>query len=303
MKVKVSVIIPTFKRSDYLRNAIESILNQTYENVEAIVVDDNPPDSKYRTNTMKTMERFTGNNKVKYIKNKKNLGGALARNEGIFGANGDYITFLDDDDTYLNEKVETQIEYMLNKELDLSFMDVRIHNKNNVLVDYREHDYVKSLAKEELLKSHIMHHLTPTSTYMFKKEAITKIGGFDHIEVGQEFMLMLKAIESNLRIGYIPKALVVQFLHDSERISVGQNKIDKELELFNFKKKYFKKLSYKQKKYVVFRHNAVMVVVGIRSKKYWISSRHFIKAVYTSPLNCLREIINHLRRIRKYKKY
>jgi glycosyltransferase involved in cell wall biosynthesis len=301
MKNVVSVIIPTFKRSKYLERAIESVLHQTYVNFEIIVVDDNDPNSRYRKDTEKKMEKYSDKNNVKYIKNQSNLGGALARNEGIYNASGNFITFLDDDDIYLPKKIELQLKHLLENGLDLSFTDVRFHNTNDILVDYREHNYIKNLTNEELLKQHIMHHLTPTATYMFKKESIIGIGGFDDAQMGQEFMLMLKAIERGLKIGYLPGSNVIQYIHDGERISVGQNKITKEIELYNFKKKYFKNLSFRQKQYVKFRHHAVMMVVGKRSGKLLVSFEHLIKAMFTSPLDCINEFVYHTKKIKKYK--
>ena len=137
MNAKVSVIIPTYKRSHFLQRAIDSVLNQTYKNLEIIVVDDNEPNSDFRKKTEMKMQKYADNTKVVYIKNNKNLGGALARNEGIFNATGDYITFLDDDDIYLPQKIEVQLGYMLKNDWDLSFSDVRIHNNNDILIDYR----------------------------------------------------------------------------------------------------------------------------------------------------------------------
>lgn len=300
MNKKVSVIIPTYKRSEFLQRAIDSVLSQTYSNIEIIVVDDNNPDSEHRVQTENKMQGYKGFDNILYIKNEANLGGALARNKGIMRASGDYITFLDDDDVYLPDKVFTQVKYMIDKELDLSFTDVRIHNMNDKLVDYREHYYIKDLSNKELLKQHIMHHLTPTGTYMFRKEALHKIGGFEDVKMGQEFMLMLKAIENGLSIGYIPVAHVIQYIHDGERISVGRNKIAKEIEMYDFKKKYFKYLSFRQKQYVKFRHNAVMTVVGKRSGKPGLLIKHLIMAFVASPLDCIVESVSHFRRIKKH---
>lgn len=301
MAKKVSVIIPTYKRSDFLERAIESVLNQTYKNIEIVVIDDNDPQSSYRSNTEKKMEMYSFNNQVKYIKNEKNMGGALARNEGIYKASGEFITFLDDDDIYLPEKVNTQVKFMLEKDVELSFTDVRIHNAEDVLIDYREHSYIKEMSNNELLKAHIMHHLTPTATYMFKKAAILDIGGFDNIQMGQEFMLMLKSITNGLDISYFPIANVIQYIHDEERISVGENKLKKEKELYEFKKKYFKELTGKQRRYVKFRHHAVMMIVGKRSKKKRIMLKHFMQSMVTSPADCLIEVINHIKKTNKYK--
>lgn len=301
MNKKVSVIIPTYKRSEFIQRAIDSVLNQNYPNIEVIVVDDNGIDSKYRIETEKKMEKYSKYNNVIYIRNSKNIGGALARNQGIKKASGDYITFLDDDDIYLEDKISSQVKYMIENDLDMSFTDVRIHNMKDKLIDYRQHSYVKSFENKELLKQHIMHHLTPTATYMFKKQALIDIGGFDDVQVGQEFMLMLKAIENRLKIGYLPIAKVIQYVHDGERISVGQNKIDKEIELFKFKKRYFKHLSFRQRQYVRFRHHAVMAVVGKRSHKLNVLMKHAVAALFVSPLDCILEMILHFRKIKKYR--
>lgn len=301
MDKKVSIIVPTYKRSEFLERAIDSVLNQTYSNIEVIIVDDNNPNSEYRLETEERMKKYSNHTNIIYIKNSKNLGGALARNEGIFKASGDYITFLDDDDIYLPNKISDQLEFMIENGLDMSFTDVRIHNMDDRLIDYREHNYIKSFDNEELLKQHLMHHLTPTATYMFKSEAINKIGGFDDVKMGQEFMLMLKAIQSGMTIGYIPISYVIQYIHDGERISVGQNKIKGEIELFNLKKKYFKKLNFRQKQYIRFRHHAVMMVAGKRSNMPKVVVEHFVKAIFSSPLDCILETINYVNKINKYK--
>ncbi|MFC5465585.1 glycosyltransferase family 2 protein [Lederbergia graminis] len=301
MSKKVSIIVPTYKRSDFLIRAIDSLLNQNYNNIEIVVVDDNGNNSRYRYETEQKMEKFKNNRSVIFIKNKRNMGGALARNEGISRASGDYITFLDDDDIYLPEKVSLQLEFMIKNDLDLSFTNVSIYNINNKLIDFREHPYVKDFSKQELLIKHLMHHLTPTGTYMFKKEAINKIGRFDDVQVGQEFMLMLKAIEQDLKIGYLPVSKVIQYVHPGERISVGQNKLNKEIELFNLKKKYFKYLTFRQRQYIKFRHHAVMLVVGIRSGKYYVTIEHLLKAIITSPVDCILELVKHIKKINQHK--
>ena len=301
MNYKVSIIIPTYKRSDYLIRAIESVINQNYSNIEILVIDDNDPLSEFRNATEIKMQKYSDNEKIIYLKNEKNLGGAIARNVGIHEATGDYITFLDDDDIYLPGKIDIQLNYMLDHGYELTFTDVRIHDMADRLIDYREHKYVKSFNQEELLKYHIMHHLTPTGTYMFKRDPLIKIGGFDNVSVGQEFMLMLKSIESGVKIGYIPVANVVQYVHKGERISTGQNKLNKEIELYSYKKRYFNKLTNEQKKYVKFRHYAVMAVAAKRSGNIFTSVSNLLTAFCTSPTFSLKELFLHLSKIRKNK--
>src|SRR5690554_8001037 len=101
----VSIIIPTYKQLDKLKRSIDSVLMQSYENIEIIVVDDNGYDSEYSSLVNTLMEEYINNKKVKYIKHKVNKNGSAARNTGIRHSNGDYIMFLDDDDMFVNDKI------------------------------------------------------------------------------------------------------------------------------------------------------------------------------------------------------
>jgi len=110
----VSCIIPTYKRSDSLIKAINSILAQTYKNLEVIVVDDNNLDDKYSLIVQKKLSAIK-DKRLRYVKQKKHKNGAAARNAGIKVARGEYIAFLDDDDEWLPEKLEKQIKYLDSK--------------------------------------------------------------------------------------------------------------------------------------------------------------------------------------------
>lgn len=105
----VSTIIPFYKNKNWLKEAIESVLNQTYENIEVILVNDGSDEDIEDILNMY-------NEKVIYIY-QDNKGAASARNLGIEKASGEYIAFLDSDDIWLENKVETQIKYMLKENL------------------------------------------------------------------------------------------------------------------------------------------------------------------------------------------
>ncbi|WP_413691537.1 glycosyltransferase family 2 protein [Psychromonas sp. KJ10-2] len=95
----VSIILPTHNRGELFVKAINSVLNQTYQNIEIIIIDDfslNPPNLKC----------FQTSIPIIYHRNNKNLGGAKSRNIGFDLSNGQYICFLDDDDTYISNKIE-----------------------------------------------------------------------------------------------------------------------------------------------------------------------------------------------------
>lgn len=106
----VSIIIPTYKGSDKVAAAVESVLNQTYPNIEIIVVDDNGKGTEEQKKTENAMQIFADNPKVKYIAHEVNKNGAAARNTGIRASKGEYLGFLDDDDLFLSEKTAKEVE-------------------------------------------------------------------------------------------------------------------------------------------------------------------------------------------------
>ena len=94
----VSVIMPTYRRSEKLIRAIESVLNQTYKNLELLLVNDNEPFDEYTEQLKKRVEKYSADKRFQLIIQEKHVNGAVARNFGIRRAKGQYIAFLDDDD-------------------------------------------------------------------------------------------------------------------------------------------------------------------------------------------------------------
>lgn len=173
----VSVIIPTYKRIDGLNRALESILNQTYTNFEIIVVDDNDENSNYRIATEKFMNKFINEPRVHYLKHKKNLNGAAARNTGIKYARGEFVTFLDDDDFYENNRFEILIPELKNsdKNIGVILSGFKWIKKDKV--------YKKGLATNvsdplyELLNSRFS--VGSGSNFILKASVFNKVEGFD----------------------------------------------------------------------------------------------------------------------------
>ena len=100
----VSIIIPTYNRAKFLPTAIQSALQQSYPNIEVIVIDDGSTD-----NTKMALEPFK--DKIRYFAT-EHKGTAHARNVGMKAATGKYIAFLDSDDTYLPNKIEIQVSFI-----------------------------------------------------------------------------------------------------------------------------------------------------------------------------------------------
>lgn len=103
---KVSVIMPTYGKPEFLDQSIRSVQNQTYSEWELIVVDDNNPETEERRQTEKLMRKYEVDKRIRYIKHEHNMNGSAARNTGIAAAMGGYIAFLDSDDEYAAKRLE-----------------------------------------------------------------------------------------------------------------------------------------------------------------------------------------------------
>lgn len=203
----VSVIIPTYKRADSLPRAIDSVLQQTYSNVEVIVVDDNDPNTEWRKATSNFMERYATDSRVKYIKHKCNKNGSAARNTGTAVANGEYLCFLDDDDYYLSSKIEAQVSYMMkHSTIQGCYCDYRFGDIPHIV------KWKKDFSKDILLGEH-----TPqTSGWLITKDAVTQLDGFDASYVRhQDYEFLLRYYKKGFKLGKVEKILYVR---DSSKV-------------------------------------------------------------------------------------
>lgn len=297
----VSVVIPTYKRTvEYVSKAVESVLNQTYPNVEVVVIDDSTEAFEGRKNTENYFKELNSS-KVVYLQNEKNLGGSLSRNRGIENAKGEYITFLDDDDKYKPEKVEKQLRFMQEKGYEMTFTDLEIYTPDEKMVDYREFGDIESFDNDYLLRYHLQRHLTGTPTFMYKAEKLREIGGFDIVKVGQEFHLMLKSISGGLNIGYFPECYVKAYRHPDGGISGGMNKINGEKALFEFKQRFFPRLSKKEQRFIKFRHHAVLAAGYKRNNMYPQMIIECFKTVLSSPADFVKEGLRFLKKVKTHK--
>ena len=115
---KISVIIPTYNRGKSIIQSINSVLEQTYHNLEILIVDDcSTDDTEYLISKI-------DDPRVKYIKLKENKGASFARNIGIKIATGKYISFQDSDDIYKNNKIEKQYINLIKKNSDFDFCKI-----------------------------------------------------------------------------------------------------------------------------------------------------------------------------------
>lgn len=170
----VSIVIPTYGASPNIIRALDSALNQTYNNIEIIIVDDNGENTKNQKATQAMVQKYISG-RTKYIVHKENRNGAYARNTGMLYSSGEFISFLDDDDYLYPEKIEHQVA--LFSSLDSTYGMVYC---SGYLVDIKGKKHRLKIIDERP----VYHLLTGklrfnSSMIMIRKSVFDQIGGFD----------------------------------------------------------------------------------------------------------------------------
>lgn len=173
----VSVIIPTYKRPDTLPRAINSVLNQTYENFEIIVVDDNDPSTHYRKETEEVMTLYKNNPKVTYLQHSQNKNGSAARNTGFNASHGEFIMFLDDDDEFLPNKMKAQVNCLLNHDDTWGACYCKYIRKHGNKIVSRSKENREGWVALEELKRNFWHG--GSTGLVVRRNVFVDIGGFD----------------------------------------------------------------------------------------------------------------------------
>lgn len=230
----VSVIMPTYRRSDMLDRAIESVLNQSYEHLELLLVNDNIPNDEYSQELFQRVKKYENDFRFKLILQEQHINGAVARNVGIKQAKGEYIAFLDDDDWWEKDKIKLQVETLkgLNDEWGGASCCYSFVNKDNKIIG-------RSLAyKDGYIYKDILNLITDVTTcsLLLRHTALDEAGYFDeNLLRHQDFQLLV-----NFTSKYKLK-LVEEYLLNID-VSDAQNRPDGK-KLLEHKKKFFVSVS------------------------------------------------------------
>lgn len=290
MKVRVSVVIPTYKGHETLSRAIDSVLDQKgFDEYEIVVVDDNLPESEYRIMTEKVMQTYAGDNRVVYIRHPKNLNGSAARNTGARNAKGEYIALLDDDDIFMPDKLRLQVAYM---DSHPQFAGSYTWRKNRFGVETK-YSKIGDLSKEILLLS----FFPTTITLMIRKEAWDTLHGFDEsYKRHQDFEFLLRFFEL-YQIGVVEEVLSQVIGNPSAGNKLEGVKLEqlKSNFLNQFDKAILKidkeEPGFKNKVYSV---NYADVLAGhLSSKHYGLAINLFIRCTKAYRLVFVKQVVIH----------
>lgn len=214
----VTVVITTFRRAKFLSEAIESVLWQTYGNIELIVVDDNGEGTPDQLATALAVGRIN-DSRIKYRALKQNSGASAARNAGTIMANGFYVAFLDDDDIILPEKIEKQVQYMKAHDESCGGCGTwlkRIY-PNGVEFELKPPDdinvFLAAIKREQTYQ---------TSTFLFKRQALLDIGMFDTDFRGLEDPELIIRLSLRYHYGIVEEILTLVRSRDEKTVAESE---------------------------------------------------------------------------------
>lgn len=205
----VSAILPTYNRADSFTRAVNSILAQTFTDFELILIDD------ASTDNTQEMASQLDDSRIKYIRHDINKGGSAARNSGLKMASGKYIAFLDDDDLWIEKKLEIQVKKFeeVKDNVGLIYSGAEVFEPDGKTV-YRTHiPYIKGDVKNLLLLGSL---LCGIHTVLIKKECFEKVGFFDESLKSCQDWDMWKRIADYYEFDYVPDVLAKTFLHNKQ---------------------------------------------------------------------------------------
>lgn len=209
MKKLVSLIIPTYSRAAYIKRAIDSVLSQTYDNIEIIVVDDNGINTENQKATEQLLSQYIEDGKILYLKHDVNKNGSAARNTGIRASHGDYLTFLDDDDELLPTKIETQVRALEQKTCyDGSYCGFQIIREGKILK--RVKPTTSGNFQYELLTCRWS--IGTGSNPLFRKSVFDDVGFFDESFIRHQDVEFLVRFFRNHKMIAIEEELIKRYI-------------------------------------------------------------------------------------------
>lgn len=214
----VSVIITTYKRKPAIvTRALRSVMKQTFHDIEIIIVDDSPIDFEERDavrqavlDTCKT---------VSFLSTGGSMGAPVARNIGIKEATGEYISFLDDDDEWLPEKIEKQLEGFTTGEIGMVYSGIIINDEIDDTIYVRDVEHFSGKIHDLLLSS--SNFIGSISVPLIRKVCLERVDGFDEsLESSQDYDLYIR-VANLYDVNFINGEYIIYHKHAGERISTN----------------------------------------------------------------------------------
>ncbi len=210
----VSVIIPTYDRPMYLQSSVETVLAQTYDNIEIIIVDDHSPTPA--ESVLKNVPELNGVTNVVCVRHEENRGVCAARNTGLEAANGELVALLDDDDYWEVEKLERQVATFRNStpKTGVIYTNTRITDDEGNTTNVTENNHTGNVTKR-LFRG----NFATISTLLVHASAISNAGKFDVTLPNWEDWEWCIRLSQHAHFDVVPRPFVVIQKGDHEKRS------------------------------------------------------------------------------------
>lgn len=220
---RVSVIIPTYRRVNYLKEAVKSVLSQTYKSFEIIIVNDDPSQKE------EIDVALSGFENLQIIHHDQSKGGNASRNTGVKNAKGEILAFLDDDDFWLPNKLEAHVKaHDHESSVGLVYSDCNYVYNNRLIKDKFSRSILPSDVKKAMSKG--IFCPVSTSIVSIKTECVSNLGLFDEQLVSFQDWDFWFRISHSYNFYHVPEVLVEFRQHLGERTSQTESKRLKGLE-------------------------------------------------------------------------
>jgi len=216
--MKVSIVIPTYNRPDFLDRLLRSIARQSFKNFEVIVVDDNSPNfGEYGLLIKKYQDLFS---EFTFLSNETNRGAPHSRNRGIMTAKYDLIALVDDDDEWLPAKLEKQVDIFKHSDAKVGIVYTwtdAVNEEKEIVYCFRSD--IEGNAIREILSGCFI----PSPSVMVRKKAIIEAGLFDEsFPSCQDWDMWTRILERKYECRVVKHVVTIYYKHS--RVSIGSSK-------------------------------------------------------------------------------
>ncbi len=280
IKGLVSVIIPTYRRSDMLDRAIESVLNQSYENLELLLVNDNIPDDEYSQALFERVKKYENDARFKLILQEKHINGAVARNEGIKRAKGEYIAFLDDDDWWEPEKLKIQVDILskLPEEWGGASCKYSFVDRSGQIIG-KSFDYTDGNIYVDVLN--LVTDVT-TCSLLLRHTALDEAGYFDETLLRHQDFQLLVDFTSRFKLKLVREYLLNIDVSDTQNRPDGHKLLEHKKRFFESVSPILSRLPKSERKCIKCMHNFEVGYVFLKNRDIKNGIK-YSASVFTSP--------------------
>ncbi len=292
----VSVVMPTYKRSEQLIRAIESVLNQSYSNLELLLVNDNEPGDEYTQELLKRIEPYRDDTRFKLVFQEQHKNGAVARNVGIKQSKGEYIAFLDDDDWWECTKLERQVEVLGNLDPTWGGVSCRftLYNREGKRVG-RSLKYKDGYIYKDVLG--LMSDVA-TGTLLLRRTCLDEAGYFDEQLLRHQDIQLLTVFTAKFKLLQIDEFLHCVDVSDTRNRPNPKNIIAYKEALFDSVSAIVDTLSHEEKQEILAMHRFEIGYVYLKNGQY-IRAVEMIVSILSNPNIFARAMQKSLNRIRQ----